>query len=108
MKTILRTTAFLALALAFLAPKSAQAQVSVGISTPGFALGVGPGYGFVGGGYYPGYPIVAPIYAPRPVVVAPPIYGGYYGGVYGRGYYGPVRPGPYRYAAPPFRGYYRH
>ncbi len=101
MKTILRTMAVVALIFAALSPRPAQAQVSVGIATPGFSLGVGPGAGYIAGGYLPGYPVVAPpIYAPRPVVVAPPIYGGYYGGYYGRGYYGPGRPGPYRYAPP--------
>jgi hypothetical protein len=100
MKTILRSMAFLAVMAFLLAAKPAQAQVSVGIATPGFALGVGPGAGFVGvgGGYYPGYPVVgAPIYGPRPVIVGPPIYGRpyYAGGVYGRGYVGPGRPGYY-------------
>jgi hypothetical protein len=106
MKTILKTAASLAVLVAFLPSKSAEAQVSVGIATPGFSLGVGPGVGYVGGGYY-GYPVVAPpIYAPRPVIIAPPIYGRpYYGGVYGRGYYAPPRPGGYYYGAP--RGYRR-
>jgi hypothetical protein len=98
MKTILKASAILAVMVAFLAPKTAQAQVSVGIATPGFALGVGPGYGYgyAGGGYYPGY-VAAPIYAPRPIVVAPPIYGRpiYGGGYYGRPGYGYGRPGPY-------------
>jgi hypothetical protein len=77
--------------------KPAQAQVALGIATPGFSLGIGPqvGYGYYGGVYPP------PVILPRPVVVAPPIYaprpfyGGYYGGFrggYPGGYYG-GRPG---------------
>ncbi len=111
MKTIMKVAAVLAVLAAFTAPKSAEAQVSVGIATPGFSLGVGPGVGYVGGGYFPGYPVVgAPIYAPRPVYVAPPVYGGFVGGIYGRPVYGrpyygpPVYRGGY-YPAP--RGYYR-
>jgi hypothetical protein len=97
MKTILRTVAIVAVAAVGFSAKPAQAQVSLGIATPGFALGVGPGAGFVGvGGVYPGYPAVVapPIYGPR-FIAPPPIYGRpYYGGyAYGRpGYYGP-RPG---------------
>ncbi len=115
MKTTLRTLTFLGVfgvAGLVLGARPAQAQVSLGIATPGFALGVGPGVGYVGGGYYPGYPVVAP----APVIVAPPVYaprpfyGGYgygygygprpYPGYYhgGGGYYGPHRGygGPYR------------
>ena len=72
--------------------KPAEAQVSLGIATPGFSLGVGPGVGY---GYYGGYvpaPVVAaPVVVPRPIVVAPPFYGPrpYYGGFRGYpGYYG--------------------
>jgi hypothetical protein len=97
MKTILRAVAIVAVAAVGFSAKPAQAQVSLGIATPGFALGVGPGAGFVAGGVYPGYPVVVPppIYAPRPVFLPPPIYGRpYYGGyAYGRpAHYGP-RPG---------------
>ena len=91
MKPILKTFAFLGLMAFGFGARPAEAQVSFGVATPGFSLGVGPGAGFVGG-YYPGYPVVAPvpIYAPRPVFVPPPIYGRpYYAGGYGRGYYGP-------------------
>ena len=107
MKTILRALTFLGVVgvtgLGFGA-KPAQAQVSVGIATPGFALGVGPGAGFVAGGVYPGYPVVAPVVvAPRPVFVPRPYYGYGYGprpypGGFHGGYYGPHRgyPGPYR------------
>jgi hypothetical protein len=99
MKTFLRMVAIAAVAAVGFSVKPAQGQVSVGISTPGFALGVGPGAGFVGvGGVYPGYPVVAaPIIAPRPVFVPGPVYGRpFYGGpVYGRpGFaprYAPVR-----------------
>jgi len=103
MKTFFRTMTFLSVAVFGLAAKPAEAQVSVGVATPGFALGIGPGAGYVGvgGGYLPGYPVVAPpVFAPRPVFVPPPIYGRpYYGGGYVRGpVYGP------RYAAP---RYYR-
>jgi hypothetical protein len=102
MKTLLRTLTVFTVAAFGFAARPAEAQVSVGIATPGFALGVGPGAGFVAGGYYPGYPTVVapPIYAPRPLVVPGPVYGRpYYGGYYGRGpVYGP------RYAPP---RYYR-
>jgi hypothetical protein len=104
MRTFLRTMAIVAVAAMGFSAKPAQAQVSVGIATPGFALGVGPGAGFVGvGGVYPGYPVYAPpviaggFYGPRPIVPAP---------IYGRPFYGPGyaygRPvyGPPRYAAP--------
>ena len=103
MKTFLRTIAFVAVAAVGFVAKPAEAQVSVGIATPGFALGVGPGAGFVGvgGGFYPGYPAVVapPIIAPRPVVVAPPIYARPYYGGYGYGYGRPYYPGP-RYGYP--------
>ena len=104
MKTLLRTVTVLTVAAFGFASKPAEAQVSVGIATPGFALGVGPGAGYVAGGYLPGYPVVAaPIYAPRPIFVPPPIYGRpYYGGYYGGYARGPVY-GP-RYAP---RGHYR-
>ncbi len=109
MKTILRTLTFVGVfgvaGLGFGA-RPAQAQVSVGIATPGFALGVGPGAGYYGGGFYPGYPVVAPapiVVAPRPVFVPPPYYGYGYGPrpypvPYRGGYYGPYRGGhgPYR------------
>jgi hypothetical protein len=73
--------------------KPAQAQVGIGIATPGFSLGIGPqvGYGYYGGFYPP------PVVVPAPVVVAPPIYAprpyfaGYYGGF--RGYPGYYRGG---------------
>ena len=75
--------------------KPAEAQVAVGIATPGFSLGIGPQVGY---GYYGGF-VPAPVILPRPVVVAPPIYAprAYYGGFrggypgYPGGYYG--RPG---------------
>lgn len=110
MKTILRILTFVGLVGFGLGAKPAHAQVSFGVATPGFALGVGPGAGYIaGGGYpvYPGYPVVVP----RPVVVAPPPvfvqrpYGYGYGYAprpypvgYRGGYYGPHRgyPGPYR------------
>ena len=105
MKTIIRPVAMLAVATVGLATRPAEAQVSVGIATPGFAMGVGPGAGFVGvGGVYPGYypPVVAaPIYAPRPIY-APPIYARpypAYGYGYGYGYGRPYPPGP-RYGYP--------
>jgi len=89
--------------------KSAEAQVSLGIATPGFSLGVGPGAGY---GYYGGFlpapvvaaPVVAPVVVPRPIVVAPPFYGPrpYYGGYYG-GYRGGY-PGHYGH---PGYGHYR-
>ena len=102
MKTFLRSVAFVVVAASGFVAKPAQAQVSVGVATPGFALGIGPGAGYVGGGYYPGYPVVVPppIYAPRPVVVAPPIYGRPYYGGYGYGYGRPYGYGP-RYGYPP-------
>jgi hypothetical protein len=105
MKTILRMLTFAGVAAIGFGAKPAEAQVSVGVATPGFALGIGPGAGFVGGGFYPGYPVVAgPVIVPRPVVVAPPIYGRpVYGGYYGRGGYGP-RYGPaYRGPGPYYR-----
>lgn len=100
MKTFLRTMAVVAVAAVGFSSKPAQAQVSVGIATPGFALGVGPGAGFVGvGGVYPGYPVVAGGFYPGPVVVPRPVYGRpFYGPGYGYGYGRPVY-GP-RYAAP--------
>ena len=100
MKTLFRTMTFLTVAVLGLAAKPAQAQVSVGVATPGFALGIGPGAGYVAGGYFPGYPVVAPpIYAPRPVFIPPPVYARPYYGGYARGpVYGP------RYAPP---RYYR-
>ncbi len=108
MKTFLRTVAILAVAAVGFSAKPAQAQVSVGIATPGFALGVGPGAGFVGvGGVYPGYPVYPGVgvgvvgggfYGPRPFIPGPiygrPVYGPGYGYGYGRPGYGP------RYAAP--------
>ena len=94
-------TAIIAVAVAAsgLAARPAEAQVSFGVATPGFALGVGPGAGFVGGGFYPGYPAVVapPIYAPRPIIVPPPIYARPYYGPYGYGR--PYYPGP-RYGYP--------
>jgi hypothetical protein len=100
MKTIFRTMSLLTVVVLGLSAKPAQAQVSVGIATPGFALGVGPGAGFVAGGVYPGYPVVAaPVVVPRPVFVPAPVYGRPFYGGYARGpVYGP------RYAAP---RYYR-
>jgi len=106
MKTFLKTMASLAVAILGLNATPAQAQVSLGIATPGFSLGVGPGAGYVGvGGVYPGYPVYpvvpAPIYAPRPVFVPPPIYPRpYYGGyAYGRPGYG------YGYGHHPYPGH---
>jgi hypothetical protein len=99
MTTFLRTVAMVAVASVGFVEKSAEAQVSLGIATPGFSLGVGPGAGYVGGGYFPGYPVVVPppYYAPRPVFVPPPVYGrpfyGGYGPGYGRPHYGPPRYG---------------
>jgi hypothetical protein len=82
--------------------KPAEAQVGIGIATPGFSLGIGPqvGYGYYGG-YYP-----PPVVVPRPIVVAPPIYGPrpYYGGAY----YGGFRGGyPGGYYGRPGYGHYR-
>jgi hypothetical protein len=91
-------------------PVRAQA-FGFGYSSPGFSLGVGTGgYGYYGGGYYPGYPVVAP----APVVVAPavpyvvprPFYGprAFYGPpvAYGPRIYGGWGYGGYR----PYRYYY--
>jgi hypothetical protein len=101
MKTLFRTMTFLTLAFVGFSARPAEAQVSVGVATPGFALGVGPGAGYVGFGGYAGYPVVpAPVVVPRPVFVPPPIYARpYYGGFYGRGpVYGPrYGPAPGRY-----------
>jgi hypothetical protein len=83
-------------------PARAQA-FGFSYSSPGFALGLGTGgYGYYGGGVYPGYPAIVPgpVVVPPPVVVAPPVVvgrpgfvrGPYYGYPYGwRGAY------PYRY-----------
>jgi len=102
MKTLLRTVTLLVVAGGFgFAARPAEAQVSVGIATPGFALGVGPGAGYAVGGYFPGYPVVVPppVYYPRPVFVPPPVYARpYYGGYYGRApYYGPRYGYPHNY-----------
>ncbi len=82
-------------------PARAQGY-SFGFSTPGFSLGVSQGpYGYYGGGYYPGYPVVRPgpvvvapavpyvvprpIYGPRPLYGPPVVYGPR---VYGGGFRG--------------------
>ena len=98
MKTFLRGLAIVAVAALGFSAKPAQAQVSVGIATPGFALGVGPGAGFVGvGGVYPAFPVVAPVFVPRPIVVPRPIYGRpVFGPGFGRPGFGPPRYAPVR------------
>lgn len=74
------------------APRPASAFVSFSFGLPGFALFAGP-------------PVVAPpVYAPPPVVYAPPAYYYGYGGPF-PAFYGR----PYYYGRGyPYRGYYRH
>jgi len=106
MKTIGKSLAFAGLlAIGFLGFGAVPARAqgfSLGYSSPGFSVGVNTGgYGYYGGGVYPGYPIVAPapiVVAPRvPYVVPGPIYGPrpFFRPpvVYGPRVYG----GPYRY-----------
>jgi hypothetical protein len=82
--------------VAVAAPRSASAYVSFSIGLPGFALFSGPPV------FAP--PVYGPVYAPPPVVYAPPVYYGRpYPAFYGRPYYG----GYYRHGYP-YRGYYRH
>jgi hypothetical protein len=86
----LLTVGLLAGFLAFAAPRPALAgtHVSVGIGIPGFGAVITtgpayyPSYGYGYGGYGYGYP--------PPVVVAAPVYYGYYPGPYygARAYYG--------------------
>lgn len=109
MKTIGKSLAFtglLAVGLLTVGASPARAQAfGFGYSSPGFSIGVNTGgYGYYGGGVYPGYPVIAPapvVVAPRvPYVVPGPIYGPrpfyrppvvYGPRVYGGGYR------PYRY-----------
>jgi hypothetical protein len=81
-------------------PVRAQAW-GFGYSSPGLSVGVGTGgFGYYGGGVYPGYPILTPapvVVAPRiPYVVPAPLYGPrpFYGPpvVYGPRVYGGYRP----------------
>ena len=107
MKTFARTLAVVGIAGLALAARPAQAQLSVGISAPGFSVGVGPAAGYVGGGYYPAYPVAVPppvYYAPRPSFYAPPLYGP---AVYPRPYYG-GRPPYYGGGGHAAHEYYEH
>jgi hypothetical protein len=88
--------------LAFSAAPARAQGFSFGYTTPGFALGVGSGYGApVYGGYY-GYPPVAPPVVVRPPLVVPrPIYAAPY--VVARPIYGPRF---YGYGYRPYRRLY--
>jgi len=109
MRALAKFSALLGLVLlgtsSFGVTKAHAQGFSLGIATPGLAVGVGSGnYGYGGyyppgygvgypGGYYGAYPYVAPpVIVPPPVIVRRPAYGGYgYG--YGRGYgHGGYRP----------------
>lgn len=107
MKTTWRTLAVVGvLAVGGLGSSEARAQFvgggyGYGYGGPGVSINIGAGRGYYpyAGGYYGGYPLVAPapvVIAPPPVIVArPPYYSGY------RGY------GGYRYHGGGHH-YYRH